>query len=201
MREILAIFATHSQFANICTRKIFATGTQMGALCGHPCCRTVVCHCFVTSSWNGMPAQRHELGDRTVVKQLSNKHRLASMRVRTEILQLWGSSLDEDRPSVAFFLWQWLWLNNLPRKREQSAIPSAVGVLRCACLSAQWRHNCHMGYSSLALTWDFLLLWAPHSLVNMVASDTQNRIHKSQPSFSTASTHSLYACTYLHVQW
>ena len=58
----------------------------------------------VLSVKNGMPAPRHELGDRTVVEQLSSEHRLASMRVRTGILQLQGRSLDDDQLSAAFFL-------------------------------------------------------------------------------------------------
>ena len=43
---------TSPRFAKFCTCEIFVVCTQIGALCGRPCCTTVVCHGFITSSWS-----------------------------------------------------------------------------------------------------------------------------------------------------
>ena len=58
-------------------------------------------------------------------------------------------------------------------------ISSVACVLQSVCLSPQWQRNRHAGFSR-PIAHEVLTLYAPHSLVNVVASDT-NCTRMSQP--------------------
>ena len=212
--QIFTTLAAHPLFANICTCEIFVKCTQICTPCECPCCSTVVCHCFVTSSrsTDTLPTPCTTTCDfANKLQGLVSQERNASTKTRARgsygrwTAKQWaqiGKYASENENTAAARQISWrrsteccllsvtAAVIELPSKEEGAkrdtfgGCPIFGGVLQSVRLLPQWRYNCHVGYSSLTCTWGFSFLCALHALVNLVASDA--RIAHTSHSHATS---------------